>query len=149
MRPVSIKISSINFFAPVICLMQLNSPAVVSPRINSSTSASLCRGYWAQLIEVCGAVEPQRDRNQLSSSVYANKTLRHGSGNQHIWIKNSVESNLKPEYAKRTPLVDFFCKRVTIMQAGNQSKSQSADKIIDIKAFCRCQSSFIHTVIDV
>ena len=86
MRPVSIKISSINFFAPVICLVQLNSPAVVSPGINSSTAASLCRGYWAQLFEVCGAVEPQRGRNQLSSSVYANKTLRHGSGNQHIWI---------------------------------------------------------------
>ena len=49
MRPVSIKIASINFFARVICLMQLNSPAVVSPRINSSTSATVCRGYWAQL----------------------------------------------------------------------------------------------------
>ena len=50
-------------------------------------------------LEVCGAVEPQRSRNQLSSSVYANKTLRHGSGIQHIWIKNSVNSNRKPEYA--------------------------------------------------
>ena len=49
MRPVSIKISSINFFAPVICLVKLNSPAVVSPRINSSTAATLCQGYWAQL----------------------------------------------------------------------------------------------------
>ena len=49
MRPVSIKIASINFFAAVICLVQLNSPAVVSPRINSSTAATLCRGYWAQL----------------------------------------------------------------------------------------------------
>ena len=49
MRPVSIKIASINFFAPVICLVQLNSPAVVSPRINSSEAATLCRGYWAQL----------------------------------------------------------------------------------------------------
>ena len=44
-------------------------------------------------LEVCGAVEPKRGQNQLSSSVYANKTLRHGSGNQHIWIKNGVESN--------------------------------------------------------
>ena len=26
-------------------------------------------------LEVCGAVEPKRDGNQLSSSVYANKTL--------------------------------------------------------------------------
>ena len=59
-------------------------------------------------LEVCGAVEPQRGRNQLSSSIYANKTLRHGSGIQHIWIKNSVNSNRKPEYAKRTPLDDFF-----------------------------------------
>ena len=42
MRPVSIKISSNKFFAPVICLVQLNSPAVVSPRINSSTAATLC-----------------------------------------------------------------------------------------------------------
>ena len=49
MRPVSIKIASFNFFAPVICLVQLNSPAVVSPRINSSTAATLWRGYWAQL----------------------------------------------------------------------------------------------------
>ena len=81
---------------------------MVSPRINSSTAVSLFQRYWAQLFEVCGAVEPQRGRNQLSSSVYANKTLRHGSGNQHIWIKNRVNSNRKPEYAKRTPLVDFF-----------------------------------------
>ena len=62
-------------------------------------------------MEVCGAVEPQHGRNQLSSSVYANKTLQHGSGIQHIWIKNSVNSNRKPENAKRTPLVDFFVSR--------------------------------------
>ena len=49
MRPVPIKIASINFFAPVICSVQLNSPAVVSPRINSSTAATLYLGYWAQL----------------------------------------------------------------------------------------------------
>ena len=59
-------------------------------------------------LEVCGAVEPQRGPNQLNSSVYANLTLRHGSGNQHIWIKNGVDSNQKPEYAKQTSLVDFF-----------------------------------------
>ena len=59
-------------------------------------------------LEVRGAVEPQRGGNQLSSSVYANQTLRHGSGNHHIWIKKGVDSNRKPEYAKRTPLVDFF-----------------------------------------
>ena len=40
-------------------------------------------------LEVCGAVEPQRGRNQLRSSVYANKTLRHLSGNQHLWIKTA------------------------------------------------------------
>ena len=53
---------------------------------------------------------PQRPqgRIQLSSSVYANQTQWHGTGNQHIWIKNSVNSNRKPENAKRTPLVDFF-----------------------------------------
>ena len=49
MRPVSIKIASIYFFAPVICLVHLNSPAVVSPSTNSSTAAILCLGYWAQL----------------------------------------------------------------------------------------------------
>ena len=49
MRPVSIKIASINFFAPVICLVQLNSPAAVSPKINSSTAATLCPCYWDQL----------------------------------------------------------------------------------------------------
>ena len=59
-------------------------------------------------LEVCGAVEPQRGRNQLNSSVYAIKTPRHGSGIQHIWIKNSVNSNRKPEYAKQTLLVDFL-----------------------------------------
>ena len=84
MRPVSIKIASINFFAPVICLVRLNSPAVVSPRINSSTAATLCRGIVPNYLVVCGAVELQRGRNQLSSSVYANKTLRHGSGIQHM-----------------------------------------------------------------
>ena len=45
-------------------------------------------------------------------------TLRHVSGNQHIWIKNGVDSNQKPEYTKRTPLVDFFCKLVTIIASG-------------------------------
>ena len=40
-------------------------------------------------LEVSGAVEPQRGINQLSSSVYANKTLPHRSGNQHIWIKTA------------------------------------------------------------
>ena len=64
--------------------------------------------YGPNYLVVCGAVELQRGRNQLSSSVYANKTLRHGSGIQHMWIKNSVNSNRKPEYAKRTPLVDFL-----------------------------------------
>ena len=61
-------------------------------------------------LKVCGAIDPQqpRGRIQLSSSVYANQTLWYGTGNQHIWIKNSVNSNRKPEYAKRTPLVDFF-----------------------------------------
>ena len=68
-------------------------------------------------LEVCGAIDPQRPRgrNQLSLSVYANQTLWHGTGNQHIWIKNSVNSYRKPEYAKLTPLVDFFYKRVTII----------------------------------
>ena len=80
----------------------------MSPRINSSTTATLCRGYWALLFEVCGAVEPQRGRNQLNLNVYANQTLGHGSGNKQIYIKNSVDSNQKPEYAKRTPLVDFL-----------------------------------------
>ena len=108
MRPVSIKIASINFFAPVICLVQLNSPAVVSPRINSSTATTLCRCIGLNYLEVCGEVELQRGRNQLSSSVFANKTLQHGSGIQHVWIKNSVNSNRKPEYAKRTPIVDFL-----------------------------------------
>ena len=88
--------------------MRLNYPAEVSPRINSSTAATLCRGIGPNYLVVCGAVELQRGRNQLSSSVYANKTLRHGSGIQHMWIKNSVNSNRKPEYAKRTPLVDFL-----------------------------------------
>ena len=46
------------------------------------------------------------------------ETLRNGSGNKHIWIKNSINSNRRPEYAKRTPLVDFFCKRVTIIASG-------------------------------
>ena len=60
-------------------------------------------------MKVCGAVEPQRGQNQISSSVYANQTLGHVSGNLHIYIKkNGVDSNGKPEYAKRTPLVDFF-----------------------------------------
>ena len=77
-------------------------------RTNSSTAATLCRGYWPDYLEVCGEVEPQRGRNQLSSSVYANKTLRQGSGTQHMWIKNSVNSNRKSKYAKRTPLVDFL-----------------------------------------
>ena len=35
-------------------------------------------------LEDCGAVKPKRGRNQLRSSVYANKALRNGSGNQHI-----------------------------------------------------------------
>ena len=122
MRPVSIKIASFNFFAPVICLVQLNSPAVVSPRINSSTAATLWRGYWAQLFGSLWCSRPQRGRNQLRLSIYANKTLRHGSGIQHKWIKNSVNSNRKPVYAKRTPLVDFFCKRVTIIASGVTSR---------------------------
>ena len=46
--------------------------------------------------KVCDAVEPQRGKNQLSSSVYANQTLGHGSGNQHIYIKNGVDINRKP-----------------------------------------------------
>ena len=87
-------------------------------RLNSSTVATLCRIIGPNYLEVYGAVEPQWGRNQLSSSVYANKTLQHGSGNKHIWIKNSVNSKQKPEYAKRTPIVDFFCKRVTIIASG-------------------------------
>ena len=49
-----------------------------------------------------------QDAQVTKSLVYANKTLRHGSGKQHIWIKNSIDSNWKPNYAKQTPLVDFF-----------------------------------------
>ena len=58
-------------------------------RINSSMAATLCRGHWAQLFGSLWCSQPQQGRNQLSSSVYANKTLRHGSGIQHIWIKNA------------------------------------------------------------
>ena len=65
-------------------------------------------GPTVNYLKVCGAVDPQQGGNQLSSSVYANQTLGHGSGNQHINIKNGVDSNRKPEYAKGTPLVDFF-----------------------------------------
>ena len=104
-------------FAPVICLVQLNSPAVVSPRIIFQWPLPYVKVFGPNYLEVCGAVELQQGRNQLSSSVYANKTLQHGSGNQHIWT-HSVDSNREPEYAKRTPLVDFFCKGVTIFASG-------------------------------
>ena len=50
--------------------------------------------------------------------LHSNQTLGHGSGNQHIYIKNGVDSNRKPEYSKQTPIVDFFCKRVTIIASG-------------------------------
>ena len=89
-------------------------------------------------LEVCGAVEPKRGRNQLSSRIYANKTLRHGSGNQHIWIKNGVDSNRKPEYTKGTPLVEagnHYCKRVTSRRASqliklSTSKHFAAAKVL-------------------
>ena len=80
----------------------------------------MSRLIGSNYLVVCGTVEPKRGRNQLSSSVYANtsKILRHGSGNQHIWIKNGIDSNRKPEYSEQTPLVDFFCNRVTIIASG-------------------------------
>ena len=117
MRPIYIKISSIYFFAPVICLVQLNSPAVVSPRINSSTAATLCRCYWAQLFGSLWCSRTTTGRNQLSSSVYANNTLRHASGIQHIWLKtaSTVIENLNTLNEHHLLI---FCKRVTIIASG-------------------------------
>ena len=45
-------------------------------------------------LEVCGAVEPKWGRNQLSSSVYAIKTLRHGSGTVELKTALTVIENL-------------------------------------------------------
>ena len=80
---------------------------MVSPRIILQWPLAHVEVIGPNYLDVCGAVELQQDRNQLSSSVYANKTIRHGSGNQHIWT-HSVDSNREAEYAKQTPLVDFF-----------------------------------------
>ena len=33
-------------------------------------------------------------------------------------LKTALTVIEKPDYAKRTPLVDFFCKRVTIIASG-------------------------------
>ena len=116
-QPVSIKISSINFFAPVICLVQLNSPAVVSPRINSSTAATLSRGYLAQLLEVCGTVNhngAEINKAQVFTLIKHYDMVQESS-TYRLKTAPTVIENLNTLNEHHLLI---FCKRVTIIASG-------------------------------
>ena len=106
MRPVSIKFHGLTFLHRSYAWCNSTPQQWCLPEQILQWPLPYVQVIGPNYLKVCGAVEPQLGRNQLSSSVYANQTLGHGSGNQHIFIKNG--SNRKPDYAKRTPLVDFF-----------------------------------------
>ena len=75
---------------------------------NSSTAASLCSGYWTQLLESLWSNQATMEPKSFKFTQIQHYDMVQETSTYGLTSKNSANSNLKPEYTKGRRLVDFL-----------------------------------------